>query len=118
MRSKNNNRLPNIRMPAKKNPRTPKEPKSQEPSEEIDLEAPTQMVKIMDYVFIVCGIITLIGGMDMTFSDSYSVGWSPAGRTSSGGTGSINGPTAFFFGFALLSIPLFRYIKKRLQRKH
>ena len=70
-----------------KNPDISKKRKSRKPSEEIDLEAPTQMAKIMEYVAIVGGIITLIGGVDMTFSNSYSVDWSPAGRTSPGSTG-------------------------------
>lgn len=79
---------------------------------EIDFNKPTLIYKIGLYLLIVCGLFVFIGGLDMTFTGSNSFGWSPGGRFISGRQGSISCPVAIFFGLILLSIPIYRQIKK------
>lgn len=94
----------------KQNIRQPK--KIADNDNEIDFNKPTRMDKIGLYLLIICGLLVLIGGLDMTFNVSASSGWLPGGRFAIGKQGFITGPTAIFFGLILLSIPIYRQIKK------
>jgi hypothetical protein len=84
--------------------------------DQIDFDKPTRMDKTGFYLLIICGLLVLIGGIDMTFTGSVSSGWSPGGRFTAGRQGSITGPTAIVFGLILLSIPLYRQIKKYFKK--
>ncbi len=84
---------------------------------EIDFKKITRVDTIGFYLLLICGLIILIGGIDMTFSNSSSVGWSPGGRFNAGRQGSITGPTAIVFGLILLFFPLYKQIKKTITRK-
>ena len=84
--------------------------------DEIDFNKPTRMDKMGFYLLIICGLLVLIGGLDMTFTSSFSSGWSPGGRFNAGRQGFINGPTAIVFGLILLSVPIYRQIKKSFKK--
>lgn len=68
------------------------------------------------YLCLVCGLLVLIAGLDMTLSNGTSAGWSPAGRFSNGHQGSINGTSAIIFGLIILLFPIIQLIKKRLNK--
>jgi hypothetical protein len=84
-------------------------------TEELDVNAPTRTETIGLYMCLVCGLLVLIAGLDMTFSGATSTGWSPAGRFSVGRPGSINGPAAIVFAILILSVGLFG-LRKRSRR--
>ncbi len=92
-------------------------PKKLADDDQIDFTKPTRMDKTGFYLLVICGLLVLIGGIDMTFSGSISSGWSSGGRFTAGRQGSITGPTAIFFGLILLSIPIYGQVKKYFKNK-
>jgi len=93
-----------------------RQPKKLTDDDQIDFNKSTRMDKAGFYLLLICGLLVLIGGIDMTFTGSFSSGWSPGGRFASGRQGSINGPTAIVFGVILLAIPIYGQIKKYLKK--
>ena len=77
----------------------------------------TRTEKVGFYLAIVCGILVLIGGLDMTITDRSVTGWHPGGKYSTGHEESINGPTAIIIGLAILSFPITIQIKKYIKNK-
>ena len=97
-------------MPTKK--QNIRRPKKLADDDQIDFTKSTRTDKIGFYLLVICGLLVLIGGIDMTFSGSTSSGWSPGGRFAAGRQGSITGPTAICFGLVLLSLPIYGQVKK------
>lgn len=99
----------------KQNIQQPK--KTRDKDDEIDFDKPTRTDKVGFYLLTICGLLVLLGGIDMIFAESTSSGWYPAGRFSGGRQGSINGSTAIVFGLVILSIAFFKQIKKHYKTK-
>ncbi len=119
LRKPNYARLPNVSsncMTTDNRNKIKNKKQSDEHCENTNSKKQTRMDKTGFYLCLVCGVLTLIAGLDMTLSEGISTGWMPAGRFSSGHQGSINGITAIIFGLVILLFPTIQLIKKALNK--